>query len=115
MSPLKSAAPPVAGVWRGESVCATPASACTNETVVYAIKDVPNRADVVMVTASKIVDGAAVTMGSGPWQFDRSSGMLEWRTARQVWRLKVTDDRIEGTLTLADETVFRKVSLKKQK
>jgi len=113
--PLESAEPSVAGTWRGESICATAATACSNETVVYSIKEVPERADVVMIHASKIVNGAPVTMGEGPWKFDRSSGTLEWRTTRQVWLLKVADDRIEGTLTLADQTVFRKMSLKRQK
>lgn len=114
IGPLEAAEPSVVGIWRGESVCATTASSCANETVVYEIEEVPERSDIVMIHASKIVDGNSVTMGSGPWQFDRSRGTLEWRTSRQVWLLKIVDDRIEGTLTLADQTVIRKMSLKRQ-
>ena len=56
---------------------------------------------------------AAITMGTGEWQYDRSQHALEWRTPRQVWLLKITGNRIEGTLTLADRTVFRKMTLDK--
>jgi hypothetical protein len=38
---------------------------------------------------------------------------LEWSTPKQVWLLKIAGDRIEGTLTLADKTIFRRMTLKK--
>jgi hypothetical protein len=103
----------IAGTWRGESLCATNASACHNEKVVYYIKDVPDRPDVVVIQADKIVDGKAITMGMGEWQHDRAQHTLEWRSPRQVWFLKVTGNRIEGTLTLEDKIVFRKMTLAK--
>jgi len=46
----------VAGVWRGSSVCVTDAPACHNEDVVYYIKDVPDRPDLVLIQADKIVE-----------------------------------------------------------
>lgn len=104
----------VAGTWRGDSICVTEGS-CHNESVVYYIKDVPNRPDVVMIQADKIVDGKAITMGSGEWQYDRAQRKLEWRTPRQVWLINITGDRMDGTLTLADKTVFRKMTLQKDK
>ena len=103
----------VAGTWRGESVCATNAPACHNETVIYDIKDVPDRPDLVIIQADKIVSGKAITMGTGQWRHDRARHTLEWRTPQQVWLLKITGNRIEGTLTLADGTVFRNVTLEK--
>jgi len=103
----------VEGTWRGESVCVTDAPECHNESVIYYIKDVPNWPDLVLIQADKIVNGKAITMGTGEWQYDRSQHALEWRTARQVWLLKITGNRIEGTLTLADRTVFRKMTLDK--
>lgn len=103
----------VAGVWRGSSVCVTAAPACHNEDVVYYIKDVPDRPDLVLIQADKIVDGKAITMGTGQWHYDRAPHTLEWRTPQQTWLLKVTGNRIEGTLKLADGTVFRKVLLRK--
>jgi hypothetical protein len=83
--------------------------------VVYYIEDVPNHPDLVTIRADKIVDGKAITMGTGQWTHDRSHHTLEWRTSGRVWLLVVDGDRIEGTLTLADKTVFRKMTLKKDK
>jgi hypothetical protein len=107
-------APSIAGIWRGESVCMTGTS-CRSETVVYYIKNVPDRPDLVIIQADKIVEGKAITMGTGQWQYDRAQHTLEWRMPQQVWLLKVTGNRIEGTLTLSDKTVFRKMTLEKQK
>jgi hypothetical protein len=105
----------VVGVWRGESICASNAGACHNENVIYSIKEIANRPAAVFIQADKIVDGRTVTMGSSEWRYDRAEGTLEWRTDRQTWRLKVMGNRIEGSLTLADGTVFRKVTLEKDK
>ena len=79
----------------------------------YYIADVPNRPDLVTIRADKIVDGKAVTMGTGQWTYDRAHGTLEWRTNERVWLLVLHGNRIEGTLTLADKTVFRKMTLNK--
>jgi hypothetical protein len=103
----------VAGTWRGESVCTTPATSCHDEAVVYYIEEVPNRPNLVTVRADKIVDGKAVTMGAGQWTHDRVHHTLEWRSTERVWLLAINGNRIEGTLTLADKTVFRQVTLKK--
>ena len=111
---LLAADTPVAGIWRGESLCTSSASSsCHNETVVYYIEDVPNQPDLVTIRADKIVDGKPVTMGTGQWTRDRSHHTLEWRTSRQVWLLVIDGSRIEGTLTMADQTVVRKMTLKK--
>src|SRR6266849_7994750 len=108
-----AAASGIAGTWRGQSVCVTADSACHNESVVYYIKEVPDRPDLVLIQADKIVDGKAITMGSGPWQYDRARQTLELRSPQRVWLLKITGNRIEGTLTIADKTVFRKMTLAK--
>jgi hypothetical protein len=79
----------LAGTWRGESLCVSGASACHNEKVVYYIRDVPGRPDVVVIQADKIVDGKAVTMGTGEWQYEQAQHRLEWRSPRQVWELNV--------------------------
>jgi hypothetical protein len=105
----------VAGIWRGESLCATDAAACKNESVVYYIKDVPGHPDLVFIQADKIVNGKAITMGSGQWQYHRAQQTLQWALPQQVWLLKITGTRIEGTLTRADQTVVRKMTLVKDK
>jgi hypothetical protein len=103
----------VAGVWRGESRCALERTACVNETVVYYITAIPDKADVVSIRADKIVDGQALTMGTGEWKHDAARHLLTWDTPRQTWLLKIEGNAIVGTLTLADKTIVRRVTLKK--
>lgn len=89
-------------------------SACRDERVVY-YNDIPDRPDLVLIRADKIVDGKAIMMGTGQWQHNRAQGTLEWRMPQQVWILTITGNRIEGTLKLADKTVFRKMTLETEK
>jgi len=101
------------GTWRGDSVCPTEASACHNERVMYYVKDVPNSPNLVSIQADKIVEGKPITMGTGEWQYDRVRSTLEWPMPKQVWLLKITGSRMEGTLKLTDGTVLRNMTLKK--
>jgi hypothetical protein len=105
----------ITGTWRGQSVCVTNAPACRTEQVVYYIKEVPKRTDVVLIQADRIVDRKAITMGSGEWQYHGAQHALEWSTPRQVWLLRIAGIHIDGTLTLADRSIFRKMSLDKDK
>lgn len=103
-----------AGVWRGESLCTKAASAaCRNETVVYSIRGIAHHPDALLIRADKVVDGKAVTMGTGEWEYDAARQSIEWHMPQQVWLLRLHGDRIHGTLTLADGTVIRDMSLKK--
>jgi hypothetical protein len=67
----------------------------------------------VSIQADKIVEGKPITMGTGEWQYDRVKSTLEWRMPKQVWLLKITGSRMEGTLKLMDGTVLRNMNLKK--
>ena len=99
----------VAGTWRGESLCTEQApSACHDEQVVYYIK--PVKLDVYSIRADKIVNGKPVTMGEGEWQYDATTHALTW----QGWRLKVDGGTIDGTLTLPDKRVVRRMTLKRE-
>jgi hypothetical protein len=66
----QSASDQVVGVWRGESRCVSDRPACVNETVVYYITAIRDKADVVSIRADKIVSGRAVTMGTSEWTRD---------------------------------------------
>lgn len=81
--------------------------------MVYDIKSVPGKPQVMFVQADKVVDGKAITMGSGEWEYDAAGKTLMLRSAQRSWRLQLAQDRIEGVLTLADGTVFRKMTLKR--
>jgi hypothetical protein len=93
----------------------TSSTACHYEDVVYYIKDVPERPDLVFIEADKIVNGKAITMGTGQWQYDRVQHTLDWRMPEQRWHLKISGDRIEGVLNRMDGTVVRKMVLQKEK
>jgi hypothetical protein len=110
---LQLAPAQIAGVWRGESICAPGRPACVDEHVVYYITALPGKADVVSIRADKIVDGRAVTMGTSDWTLDGMHHTLTWDLPRQSWRLAVDGDTMTGTLTLADKSVVRHMTLKR--
>jgi hypothetical protein len=111
---LCAAGAPPLGVWRGESLCTTDAPACHNETLVYYIEAVAGQSDAVFIRADKIVDGKAVTMGSGPWKYSEAQQTLSMETSQRLWLLNIKGKKIEGTLTMPDGVVFRRMTLTKE-
>jgi hypothetical protein len=99
------------GIWRGESVCVTAAPSCRDEQVVYSIRAIADHPDSVFVRADKIVDGKAITMGSGPWQYNRTKHVLSMESEQRVWLLSINGKRMEGTLTLPNNVLFRRMTL----
>jgi hypothetical protein len=83
---ISAASQPVVGVWRGDSICTTDAPACHNESVVYYIRSVPDKPQVLFVQADKIVGGKAITMGSGEWELDTAGKTLTLRSEQRSWR-----------------------------
>lgn len=102
--------PPV-GIWRGESVCASTAPSCHDEKVVYYIEAVSGKPDRVFIRAEKIVNGTAITMGSGLWQYNAARRTISWDSAERLWLLNIKGRRIEGTLAERDGVVFRRMTL----
>ena len=107
--------PNLIGVWRGDSLCQVKASACHDEKALYRVKaaeDVPHH---LAVTFSKIVDGREVVLGTiGDCRTKGDHHTIECNYERGTWLLSVSGDRMEGTLTLTDGTVSRRVNLTKQ-
>jgi hypothetical protein len=83
--------------------------------VAYYIEAVPNRSDVLFIRADKIVGGKAITMGTGPWKYDAVHRTLSFEWNRQLWLITQNGDRIEGTLTLPNGVVFRRMSLSRER
>jgi len=103
------------GNWRGESICQVRESACHDETVLYEIAKSMNDSSTVSITAYKLVSGRQVNMGSGDWKYNREQRTLVWETPMGAWKLVVEGNRMYGNLTLRDKTVFRRVTLKRDK
>lgn len=89
-------------------------TSCHDEKVIYFIRTISGKPDLMFVRADKIVDGKAITMGTGEWQYDRAKLTPTMRSPQRLWLLR-RRAQIEGTLTLADGTVFRKMKLRQDR
>jgi hypothetical protein len=102
----------IPGVWRGHSVCEDKNSPCHDEVNVYRLSRIAGRPDTFTVTASKIVEGREIVMGSGEWKYDAGKQAVECKTP--AIRLSISGDQMEGALSVADGTVYRRIYLKKE-
>jgi hypothetical protein len=103
----------IAGTWRGDSLCVEKGTACHDEIAVYRIAAIPGKRGYLLVTSGKVVDGKEIVMGSGEWRYDSANRTLTVELPRGVITLKVDGDKLEGTFTLPDKSVLRRISLKK--
>jgi len=106
--------PAIAGTWRGQSSCEQKESACRDETVVYRLSPLQDKPGSFSVSADKIVDGKAVNMGTLEFRYVEDQHALVCEYAQGVWRLSVDGEKIEGTLTRPDGSLFRRVALHKE-
>ena len=106
--------PAIAGIWRGQSSCEQKQSACREETVVYRFSPLQDKPGSFSVSADKIVDGKAVNMGTLEFRYVEDQHALVCEYAQGVWRLSVDGEKIEGTLTRPDGSLFRRVALHKE-
>jgi len=102
----------VAGVWRGHSVCTVKNSPCHDETNVYRISTVKDNPAQFTVTGSRMVGGEEVAMGpASQWDYDAPRQTLTTALGKGRFRLRVDGDKMEGEITLADGTVYRRIQL----
>ena len=106
--------PAIAGIWRGQSSCEQKESACREETVVYRLSPLQDKPGSFSVSADKIVDGKAMNMGTLEFRYVEGQHALVCEYAQGVWRLSVDGEKIEGTLTRPDGSLFRRVALRKE-
>jgi hypothetical protein len=102
----------VVGDWQGESLVQVKNSAAKDEKVVWHVVRA-NEPDKVNVTADKIVNGRAITMGTLPFKYDKNKKTIVCEYEQGVWTLAVKGNKMEGTLTRPDQTVFRRVTLER--
>jgi hypothetical protein len=103
----------IEGTWRGVSVCVERGTSCHDEIAVYRIAAIRGKPGYLTVTGGKVVDGKEIVMGSGEWRYDRGKHTLTAELPTGVITLRIDHDKIEGTFTLPDQTVFRQIRLKK--
>lgn len=101
------------GDWRGDSVCVVRPSACNDEKALYHIKQLGGQANHFSVRADKIVNGQAVEMGDMECGYAPEQHLLTCSTPKLVLHLTLKSNRLNGTMNLADGTLWRNISLKK--
>ena len=101
----------VIGDWSGESICQVKNSPCHDEKVVYHISK-GSGPDRIVVDADKIVDGKPENMGTLDFKYDAKDETL---VSEQYghWVFYIKGNKMDGTLTNTDGTLYRKVSLTK--
>jgi hypothetical protein len=102
----------IVGTWRGNSVCMVKSSPCHDEINVYHFFKLAGKSNLFSVTASKVVEGKEIVMGSGEWTYEPDKRVVECKAP--AIPMAVDGNRMEGTLTLADGTVYRRIYLKKE-
>lgn len=103
----------LAGTWRGESLCVEKGTACHDEVAVYRVAEIPGKPGYLMVSGGKVADGKEIVMGTGEWRYDSAKRTMSVELPRGVITLKVDGDKLEGTFTLPDKTILRRITLKK--
>lgn len=103
----------ISGTWRGNSECVLKNGPCHDETNVYRFSEITARPGWFSCTGSKIVNGVEIAMGTLDWQYDAKKHVLKSKNPSGTFFLMVDGDKIEGTLVLADATVYRRIHLTK--
>jgi len=101
------------GDWRGSSVCQVRESACRDEDSLYHLARIAEKPNRFSVNGEKIVDGKATSMGAVECSYDAAKSVLTCDLPRGVLRFTIEGNKMEGTMTLPDGTLWRKLSLTK--
>ena len=105
----------IVGIWRGDSICVLKNTACHDEVAVYRVSAIPGKHGHVYVSGGKVVDGREVVMGSGEWRYDESTRTLSTELPQGDIILVANGDQMQGTFTLHDKTVLRRITLRRER
>jgi hypothetical protein len=101
------------GDWRGESVCVVRDSACRDEDSLYHLAKLAGKPGWFSMKLDKIVDGKPVTMGTTECSSDSAKRALTCEFPRGVFRFTIQANKMAGTMSLTDGTLWRKITLSK--
>jgi hypothetical protein len=101
------------GDWRGESVCVVRDSACRDEDSLYHLAKLAGKPGWFSMKLDKIVDGKPVTMGTTECSYDSAKRALTCEFPRGVFRFTIQANKMAGTMSLTDGTLWRKITLSK--
>jgi hypothetical protein len=103
----------VAGAWEGTSLCTVPNSPCHDEHVVLHIKADLKDSSKFSIDADKIVNGEEEFMGTLSCVYTAAKSELYCDNPGD-WRFTITGDKMVGTLTLKNGTLYRKIDVQKK-
>jgi hypothetical protein len=90
-------------------------SACRDELNIYRFFRMAGKANRFSCTGSKMVGGNEIVMGSGEWTYNSSKHMLQTVSSNPRIRLTLEHENLDGVLSLADGTIYRRIHLKKSR
>jgi len=102
------------GDWKGASIVQVRDTPAKDETVVWHITK-GREPGKLKIRADKIVNRKAITMGTLDFRYDKSQKAIICEYEQGTWRLAVKGDTMDGTLTLPDRAVLRRVKLQRSK
>jgi hypothetical protein len=112
---LTHAIPPqITGTWRGNSECVQKNSPCHDEINIYRFSEIAGKPGWFSGIGSKVVDGKEIVMGTLQWNYDAERHTLESENSGRTFRLTVAGNKMDGSLTSPDNTVYRRIHLEKQ-
>jgi hypothetical protein len=88
-------------------------SACHDEDSLYHVTRLVEKPGWFSMKLDKIVDGKPVTMGTVECSYDSAKQTLSCEFARGAFRFTIQGNKMEGSMTLTDGSLWRKISLKK--
>lgn len=101
--------PNLEGVWKGTSLCQVKNSSCNDEKVVYHIL-VSGKKDGFLIIMNKIVNNKEEDMGTVTATWDAAQKRLTGSMPNKaVWSFSIKGNTMDGTLSLADNTLYRKI------
>ena len=100
------------GVWNGTSICQEKNSPCHDEIVVHRISKT-QRPDTFNISASKIVNGKEVEMGTIPFRLEKTTNQLTSTSSNGSWTFTLKGKDLDGTLTF-NGALYRIIKLSKQ-
>ena len=99
------------GDWSGDSLCQVKNSSCHDEKVVYHISK-GSGPDLLVVDADKIVNGKSENMGKLDFKYDAKAETMISESYGH-WVFNIQGNKMDGTLTINEGTLYRKISLTK--
>lgn len=103
---------PLAGTWTGRSLCAVRPSPCHDEEVIYRLTKPDANGDF-KIEADKMVNGKPDFMGTLECKFERATSKITCPMKTDVWEFTVSGGSMQGTLTLSDGRLYRKIAVTK--